>query len=238
MGGLIARRSLSLDALATLVAVVRDSLAWAAAHRESALEIMRAHALEHSDEVLWRHVELYVNDATRDLGWAGHRALEHFADWAARAGSVPRGTRLAVLQSDARTLASAAGPPPRVFHVADAAAWSAWEPSAGSWSPPSLAEQGFVHLSLAEQLEGTLRTHFAAAERLTLIELDAARLGLALRFEPSRGGALFPHLYRPIEAQDALREWPLTRSGARWSTPRIASEPEADVPPAAPARGR
>jgi uncharacterized protein (DUF952 family) len=61
------------------------------------------------------------------------------------------------------------------------------------------ARDGFIHLSAANQLEGTLAGHFAGQEGLLLVALDPDRLGLALKWEPSRGGALFPHLYGPLD---------------------------------------
>ncbi len=54
---------------------------------------------------------------------------------------------------------------------------------------------GFIHFSTGEQLDDTLRRHFAGQEGLLKITFDAEDLGPALRFEVSRGGALFPHLY-------------------------------------------
>jgi uncharacterized protein (DUF952 family) len=75
--------------------------------------------------------------------------------------------------------------------------------------PASLQTEGFVHLSFAEQLADTLRLHFAGAGRLALLELDPPRLGEALLCEPSRGGALFPHLYRALRASDVRAAWPL-----------------------------
>ena len=57
---------------------------------------------------------------------------------------------------------------------------------------------GFIHLSAADQLEGTLAKHFASRPGLMLLTVDAEMLGAELRWEPSRGGALFPHLYAPL----------------------------------------
>ena len=57
---------------------------------------------------------------------------------------------------------------------------------------------GFIHLSAAHQLEGTLAKHFAGRADLLLLTVDVEALGSALRWEPSRGGALFPHLYAPL----------------------------------------
>jgi uncharacterized protein (DUF952 family) len=54
---------------------------------------------------------------------------------------------------------------------------------------------GFIHFSTAAQVDETLRKHFAGQTDLVLVSVDPAALGAALRFEVSRGGALFPHLY-------------------------------------------
>jgi uncharacterized protein (DUF952 family) len=57
---------------------------------------------------------------------------------------------------------------------------------------------GFIHLSAADQLEGTLAKHFAGQNGLFLLAVDAGKLGAQLRWEPSPGGALFPHLYASL----------------------------------------
>jgi uncharacterized protein (DUF952 family) len=57
---------------------------------------------------------------------------------------------------------------------------------------------GFIHLSSAEQLAGTAERHFAGQSDLLVLAVDPDRLGAALRWEPSRGGALFPHVYGPL----------------------------------------
>ena len=58
---------------------------------------------------------------------------------------------------------------------------------------------GYIHLSTAAQAPETARRHFLGQPDLVLVRLDAARLGPALRWEPSRGGDLFPHLYGPLD---------------------------------------
>lgn len=63
---------------------------------------------------------------------------------------------------------------------------------------PDDERDGFVHLSTREQLPGTLAKHFPGESDLTILALDVAAMGDALRWEPSRGGALFPHLYGAI----------------------------------------
>jgi uncharacterized protein (DUF952 family) len=79
-----------------------------------------------------------------------------------------------------------------------------------SWpgAPVDLAD-GFVHLSTAEQATETAAKHFAGESDLRLVAFDSADLGEALRWEPSRGGALFPHLYAPLPRAAALWDAPL-----------------------------
>lgn len=69
---------------------------------------------------------------------------------------------------------------------------------------------GFIHLSTADQVPGTLAAHFAGQEDLVLLTLDAERLGLDLRWEASRDGALFPHLYAPLDLAALLWVEPLS----------------------------
>ena len=121
----------------------------------------------------------------------------------------------------------------RLFHLADREAWTHhWAQGSGPWRPASLAREGFCHLSLAAQLEGTLAAHFSGAGPLVLIEVDSERAGRALRFEVSRGDALFPHLYRPIEREDVLGTWPLQSGPAGWNLPALGARPKDDDPPA------
>ena len=67
---------------------------------------------------------------------------------------------------------------------------------------------GYIHLSTASQLAETLRLHFKGRDDLTLFELDAQRLDLT--WEPSRGGALFPHLYGELDLSACTCAWTLT----------------------------
>jgi len=65
-------------------------------------------------------------------------------------------------------------------------------------------QDGYIHFSTAEQLAETARRHFAGQNHLLLVAVDGDRLGDALKFEPSRGGDLFPHLYAPLKVEAAL----------------------------------
>jgi uncharacterized protein (DUF952 family) len=64
---------------------------------------------------------------------------------------------------------------------------------------------GFIHLSTREQLAQTLERHFAGETGLVVLEVAAARLGAGLKWEASRGGALFPHLYGTLSMDAVVR---------------------------------
>jgi uncharacterized protein (DUF952 family) len=68
---------------------------------------------------------------------------------------------------------------------------------------------GFIHLSSAHQIQGTLAKHFAGQKDLVLLAVDATSLGARLRWEPSRGGALFPHLYGALDFDALIWDEPL-----------------------------
>lgn len=86
LGGLVARRRLPDETIAAVQNVIRDSLDHALADPDSALPTMRRYAQEFSDEVLMKHVELYVNPWTRELGASGQRALDKLSSMARSAG--------------------------------------------------------------------------------------------------------------------------------------------------------
>jgi uncharacterized protein (DUF952 family) len=75
-------------------------------------------------------------------------------------------------------------------------------------APVDLAD-GYVHFSTAAQAPETAAKHFAGAEGLMLLAVESERLGEALKWEPSRGGALFPHLYRALRLSDVVWAQPL-----------------------------
>ena len=70
---------------------------------------------------------------------------------------------------------------------------------------------GFIHLSTAAQLASTLDRHFAGQSGLVVLAVDLAALGDAVRWEPARGGALFPHVYRALPRDAVLAAGPLRR---------------------------
>ena len=91
-----------------------------------------------------------------------------------------------------------------IYKIAPAALWREAE-AVGLFrgAPVDLAD-GFIHFSSAVQVRETAAKHFAGQADLLLVAIDADVLGPALKWEVSRGGALFPHLYGPLQL-DAVR---------------------------------
>jgi uncharacterized protein (DUF952 family) len=71
------------------------------------------------------------------------------------------------------------------------------------------ARDGFIHLSAGSQVAGTLAKYFAGRHDLVLLAVDPERLGEQLRWEQSRGGELFPHLYGPLDLAHVISVQPL-----------------------------
>lgn len=80
-------------------------------------------------------------------------------------------------------------------------------------APIDIAD-GYIHLSTAEQVAGTLDAHFAGREDLFLAAVDLDAAGEAVRWESSRGGVLFPHLYARLAKALVLASGPLRRDAA------------------------
>lgn len=95
-----------------------------------------------------------------------------------------------------------------IYKILRATEWQEFN-TAGRFAgaPVDLAD-GYIHFSSADQVTETARKHFAGLADLVLIAVDPAGLGDALKYEVSRGGALFPHYYAP-----------LTRAQIVWSKP-------------------
>jgi uncharacterized protein (DUF952 family) len=95
-----------------------------------------------------------------------------------------------------------------IYKICDRALWQAAGPAGAFRGAAVDLRDGFIHFSTAAQLAETAAKHFAGLSDLVLIAADADALGAALKWEVSRGGELFPHLYG---------ELPL--SAVRWSRP-------------------
>jgi uncharacterized protein (DUF952 family) len=95
-----------------------------------------------------------------------------------------------------------------IYKISPAGLWREAEQAGVFTGAPVDQVDGFIHFSTHAQVAETAARHFAGEKDLVLVAVDAAALGNALRFEPSRGGALFPHLYGTL---------PL--SAVRWAKP-------------------
>lgn len=80
-------------------------------------------------------------------------------------------------------------------------------------APVDLAD-GYIHLSTHAQLTETVDKHFAGQSDLWVAAIDLAALGDAVKWEPSRGGQLFPHIYGPLPLSAVIACGPLTRDDA------------------------
>jgi uncharacterized protein (DUF952 family) len=81
------------------------------------------------------------------------------------------------------------------FKILTAVQWSQFQADASFEGAPVDLEDGYIHLSTAEQLQATLDKHFAGQSGLVIAEIDLKALGNTVKWEVSRGGALFPHVY-------------------------------------------
>ena len=129
-----------------------------------------------------------------------HAARGRDRDAPRRAGRARRAARLAVTA---------------IFKLCAADEWSAAVAAGEYAGSADDRRDGFLHFSTREQLAETAARHFAGQEDLVLVEVDGDRLGEALRYEPSRGGALFPHLYAALPVGAARAVTPVVWDGER-----------------------
>jgi uncharacterized protein (DUF952 family) len=88
-------------------------------------------------------------------------------------------------------------------------------------APVDLAD-GYIHLSTSEQLDETVARHFAGQDKLHIAAIDLPILGEAVKWEPSRGGALFPHIYASLPLSAVLAYGPLERDDDGRVKPPVA----------------
>lgn len=89
----------------------------------------------------------------------------------------------------------------KIFRESEYAAFAAEGQTQGA--PVDLAD-GFIHFSTGDQVEVTASKHFAGEDGLKLLAVETEGMGDDLKWEVSRGGALFPHLYRALRTGDVL----------------------------------
>ena len=96
-----------------------------------------------------------------------------------------------------------------IYKILRGPEWAHLRAAGDSVGAPVDVADGYVHFSTAEQAAETAAKHFAGAEGLMLVAVAVDRLGDALKWEVSRGGALFPHLYREMRLSDVAWAQPL-----------------------------
>ncbi|MFW2830145.1 DUF952 domain-containing protein [Sphingomonas sp. ID0503] len=96
-----------------------------------------------------------------------------------------------------------------VYKVLTAEQMAGLEETRSFAGSPDDQRDGFIHLSTAAQLPGTLERHFAGQADLHLCAVDTDAAGKALKWEVSRGGDLFPHLYAPLTLDEVVAYSPL-----------------------------
>lgn len=111
-----------------------------------------------------------------------------------------------------------------IFKVCEQEAWSSAKQMGRYCGAPIDLADGYIHFSTAGQLAETLAKHFAGMEDLILVAVRTDHLGSDLRWEPSRGGDLFPHLYKDLEMSHVAWEEPLVLADGRHVLPDLGRE--------------
>lgn len=101
-----------------------------------------------------------------------------------------------------------------IYKILRSNEWAALQAHGETHGAPVDIADGYVHFSTAAQAPETASKWFAAMENLQLLAFDSATLGAALKWEPSRGGQLFPHLYGSLKLQDMIWHAALPWDGA------------------------
>jgi uncharacterized protein (DUF952 family) len=119
----------------------------------------------------------------------------------------------------------------QIFKILHSKDWQAAQSAGVYRGSADDARDGFIHLSTSDQIAGTLARHFAEATDLMLVALDSDALGTALKWETSRDGADFPHLYSDIDPARVLWSAPIkTKSPGVFALPVQAFATQAQPP--------
>jgi uncharacterized protein (DUF952 family) len=105
--------------------------------------------------------------------------------------------------------------PRTIYKICPAVLWHEAERAGLFHGAPLDRQDGFIHFSTAGQVAETAAKHFAGATDLVLVAVDADTLGPLLKWEPSRGGALFPHLFASLDLHSVswIKPLPLDPNG-------------------------
>jgi uncharacterized protein (DUF952 family) len=115
--------------------------------------------------------------------------------------------------------------PASIFKILRPAEWQAFGTARRFEGSPDDLRDGFIHFSTAAQVTGTLARHFTGEPEVVILRVASAPLGDALRWEPSRQGALFPHLYRPLRIEEVDESWTLQRGAGGFDLAVLEAAP-------------
>jgi uncharacterized protein (DUF952 family) len=105
-----------------------------------------------------------------------------------------------------------ANAPMLIYKVLRPIEWSQMRTAGETLGAPVDLNDGYIHFSTAAQLQVTLSKHFGGERDLILLACDSDNLAADIRWEPSRGGDLFPHLYRPLRLSDVIWNRTITKT--------------------------
>jgi uncharacterized protein (DUF952 family) len=113
--------------------------------------------------------------------------------------------------------------PSLIYKILPASLWHEAQSSGVFRGAGVDVSDGYIHFSTAQQVQETAAKHFAAQNDLVLVGVDPEALAAsALKWEPSRGGALFPHLYGDLDVKAVRWAKPLPWDGTRHVFPELA----------------
>ena len=109
-----------------------------------------------------------------------------------------------------------------IYKIIDANLWEAAQSQLAFKGAGIDLKDGYIHLSTADQMHETARLHFAGQENLVLVAVDTQSLANKLKWEASRGGQVFPHIYGVLEISAVVWAKPLPWNGTTHVFPREA----------------
>ncbi len=108
-----------------------------------------------------------------------------------------------------------------IYKIFRPSEWQHLQTHGETLGAPIDVSDGFIHFSTADQAKETAARHFANAGDLVLAAVETDALGQDLKWEPSRGGVLFPHLFRALKLSEVVWQEPLPQMGDTHEFPEI-----------------
>lgn len=99
--------------------------------------------------------------------------------------------------------------PEFIYKITTAPLWAQAERTGVLPGMPIDDADGYMHFSTADQLGETLGLHFRGQSEIFVLKVALGPIAAHVKWEPSRGGALFPHLYAPLQTAHIVKSWPV-----------------------------